>query len=52
MASGHCCAEFRVPAAGDPLQVELITLEIPIATLQRLDLSDGQMPIEVRNSAG
>jgi hypothetical protein len=35
-----------VPAAGDPLQIEFITLEIPIATLQQLDLSDGQMPVE------
>jgi hypothetical protein len=43
MASGQCCAELRVPAAGDQLQ---------IATLQQLDLSDGPMPVEVRNSAG
>ncbi|MEA2942440.1 MAG: hypothetical protein QOD09_2969 [Bradyrhizobium sp.] len=46
MASGQRCAALRVPAAGDPLQIELITLEIPIATLQQLDLSYGQMPVE------
>src|SRR3984957_19686953 len=42
-------AELRVPAAGDPLQIELIAVEIPIATLQQLDLPGCQMPVEIRN---
>jgi hypothetical protein len=37
-AHGQGAAELLAPAAGDPIQIELISLEIPLGTLKDLDV--------------
>src|ERR1700730_2926826 len=49
VALGQCAVELFAPAAGDFLQIELISLEIPFGALEYLDPSGRQMPVQIGN---
>src|ERR1700730_6458071 len=47
VALGQCAMELPAPCAGDSLQIESISYEIPLGAREYLHLSSCQVPIEI-----
>src|ERR1035437_1181784 len=44
---GQRSAEFVIPTAGNPFQIELIFLEVPVMAVKKLYSSGRQMPVKI-----